>query len=53
MSNNKIPDLKVNGRIFPLWILKTFKEYKLEKIIEEGDICNKETKNSDLELYKY
>ena len=45
-------DLKSNGRIFPPWILKNFKEYKLPPIIrkENEDPCNVETK---LELRKY
>lgn len=57
MSNNtnqskKYIDLKTNGRIFPLWILKNFKKYKLPEIFykEDEDPCNVEVK---LELRKY
>ena len=53
MINKKYPDLKVNGRIFPLWILKTFREYKLNKIAIEGDDCKQIIQNADNELYKY
>ena len=55
MSNEKIKkyiDLKVNGRLFPSWILKNFKRYKLPEIIrQEGvDPCSIKEK---LELRKY
>src|SRR5689334_2768679 len=45
-------DLTVNGRIFPSWILKNFKQYKMPEIIrKEGeDPCLVEHK---LELRKY
>jgi superfamily II DNA or RNA helicase len=34
---NKYIDLKVNGRLFPSWILANFKKYKLPEIIKKGD----------------
>ena len=45
-------DLKVNGRLFPSWIMKNFKQYQLPPILHKGndDPCNIETK---LELRKY
>ena len=45
-------NLKNNGRIFPIWIVKNFKQYKLPEIFrkENEDPCNVETK---LELRKY
>ena len=45
-------DLNKNGRLFPLWILSNFKEFRLPKnIIKEGeDPCKVKTK---LELRKY
>ncbi|AAV50619.1 putative transcription termination factor [Acanthamoeba castellanii mimivirus] len=45
-------DLKNNGRLFPIWILKNFKQYKLPEIIrkENEDPCNVQVK---LELRKY
>jgi superfamily II DNA or RNA helicase len=51
-SVNKYIDFKINGRLFPSWILKNFKKYKLPEIIkrENEDPCNIEQK---LELRKY
>lgn len=45
-------DLRVNGRLFPAWVLKNFKKYKLPPIFTKGDEdpCNVQTK---LELRKY
>jgi len=45
-------DLKNNGRLFPTWILKNFKQFKLGEVFRKGneDPCNVETK---LELRKY
>lgn len=55
MSKTKDPqyiNLQANGRLFPTWILKNFKQYKLPPIMrkESDDPCNVETK---LELRKY
>jgi superfamily II DNA or RNA helicase len=52
MNNKKYIDFKVNGRLFPNWILKQFKQYKLPEVIrKEGvDPCSIKTK---LELRKY
>ena len=54
-ENNTYPDLKINGKLFPLWILKNFKKYKLDPIIkEEGvDPCNLESSSGIKELRKY
>ena len=54
-NNNLYPDLKINGRLFPLWILKNFKKYKLDPIIKkEGeDPCNITTTSGIKELRKY
>jgi len=39
--NNKL-NLTVNGKIFPIWILHHFKEYKLDMINDLNiDPCNK------------
>lgn len=50
-------DLKINGRLFPSWVLANFKEYKLPKIlINTGeDPCNTKTASgkAKLELRKY
>jgi hypothetical protein len=52
MSNNKYIDLKINGRLFPSWVLANFKEYKLPPSlrVENDDPCLRKTK---LELRKY
>ena len=54
-ENNLYPDLKINGRLFPLWILKNFKKYKLDPILyKEGeDPCNISTPSGIKELRKY
>jgi hypothetical protein len=51
-EKNAYPNLKINGRIFPVWILKNFAKYKLPEIIrkDDEDPCQIKTK---LELRKY
>jgi hypothetical protein len=51
-EKNVYPNLKINGRIFPIWILKNFAKYKLPEIIrkDDEDPCQIKTK---LELRKY
>ena len=51
-EKNIYPNLKINGRIFPIWILKNFSKYKLPDIIrkDDEDPCQVKTK---LELRKY
>ena len=54
--HNKYIDLKVNGRLFPSWILANFPKYKLPDIIKkEGeDPCNMpREKGSEYELKLY
>lgn len=52
INPNNYVDLKNNGRLFPVWIMKNFKQYKLPEIIrkESEDPCRVEAK---LELRKY
>jgi len=57
---NNYPDLKINGRLFPLWIMNNFKKYKIDPIIrvEGSDPCNivsneKNTEDNVVELRKY
>ena len=55
MSNNRNKryiDFKVNGRLFPSWILKNFKRYKLPEVFRKDgeDPCSVKEK---LELRKY
>ena len=41
-KENKYVDLRVNGRLFPSWVMKNFKKYKLEEIFINTaiDPCN-------------
>uniref|UniRef100_A0A6C0LTY0 Helicase ATP-binding domain-containing protein n=1 Tax=viral metagenome TaxID=1070528 RepID=A0A6C0LTY0_9ZZZZ len=52
VTKDQYVDLKNNGRLFPSWILRNFKNYKLPEIFrkENEDPCNIEVK---LELRKY
>ena len=50
-KRDKYIDLKINGRIFPSWILANFKSYKLSEIIpSDDDPCFRSSKK---ELRKY
>ena len=49
-KHNKYIDLKINGKLFPSWILANFKDYQLPEIIRGSDPCNETIK---LELRKY
>lgn len=51
-DKNTYPNFKINGRLFPIWILKNFSKYKLPDIIrkDDEDPCQVKTK---LELRKY
>lgn len=46
-------DLQVNGRLFPLWVMKNFKKYTLPEIIrkEGDDPCNEKLTN-ELTMYQ-
>jgi len=48
-------DLKINGKLFPLWILQNFRKYKLKPIIkvEGSDPCNLNTKDEVMVLREY
>lgn len=54
IQNNYI-NFGINGRLFPLYILHNFKQYKLKPIvkIEGEDPCNISTKDEILELREY
>lgn len=51
-NKNLYPNLKINGRIFPVWLLKNFSKFKLPEIIRKDneDPCNVTTK---IELRKF
>jgi superfamily II DNA or RNA helicase len=50
-------DLRINGRLFPTWILENFKDYKLPEVIKTAvDPCNtkeERTQKAVQELRKY
>lgn len=54
-TQNNYIDLKINGRLFPLWILSNFKKYKLKPIIKipGQDPCNLSDKDEVFELREY
>ena len=57
-DKNLYPNFKINGRIFPTWIMHNFKKYKLPEIIriEGEDPCKKTdaiTGSTKLALKKY
>ena len=49
IDKNSYPNFKINGRIFPVWILKNFAKYKLPEIVKvkkETNIKKSSTKKS-------
>ncbi len=51
-KNEHYVNLKVNGRLFPTWVLANFKHFKLPEIFIDGsDPCN--NKKTGAELRKY
>jgi len=55
ISQNNYIDLKINGRLFPLWILHNFKKYNLKPIVKVPgvDPCAISEKDEILELREY
>ena len=51
----KYTDLKINGRLFPSWVLANFKSYKLPEIVSTPgeDPCAKPVVEGKFELHKY
>ena len=47
ISRNKFIDFKINGRLFPSWVMANYKKYKIPAIMktDDEDPCNKKTKN--------
>ncbi len=53
-QRNKYVDLRINGRLFPSWILANFKQYKLPEIIRgDADPCNDEEKDKQNRQMSY
>lgn len=55
MSTGAYPEVKINGRLLPLWIAKNFKKYKLDPIVKDptADPCARTTADEVKELRKY
>jgi len=53
MSKSDFPNLEVNGRIFPSWILQNFKKYYLEEIKREAGADPCAVKEENIALRKY
>lgn len=53
-EKNVYPNFKINGRLFPIWMLKNFTKYKLPEIIrkDDEDPCKIQPKTK-MELRKY
>ena len=53
-STNKYIDLKINGRLFPSWVLTNFKKYKLPPIIKDPtkDPCDYTQTKKELRAYQ-
>ena len=53
-DEKKYIDLKINGRLFPTWILKNFSKYKLPEIMQTGDDpCNANQTTAKQALREY
>jgi superfamily II DNA or RNA helicase len=53
-NQKKYVDLKINGRLFPTWILRNFKKYHLPEIMQTGDDpCNQVQTNEKAALKAY
>jgi hypothetical protein len=49
----KYINLKLNGRLFPTWVVANFKRFKLPEIFIDGsDPCNDQKTNSELKKYQ-
>ena len=52
ITNNYI-DLKINGRLFPSWVLANFRDYKLPEIMQtDEDPCNIRQTKFNLKQYQ-
>ncbi len=54
VRKNKYIDLKINGRLFPSWIMANFKKYKLPPIIKDPskDPCDFKQTKKELRAYQ-
>lgn len=52
-KSDQYVNLKINGRLFPTWILANFKKYKLPEIFMDGsDPCNVKRISSEIRKYQ-
>lgn len=52
-KNDQYVNLKINGRLFPTWILANFNKYKLPEIFIDGsDPCNDKKISGELRKYQ-
>ena len=53
--NDEQINLKINGRLYPTYVLSNYKQYTLEKnVVQEGiDVCNIKNESKKLELKMY
>lgn len=52
-KHDKYINLKLNGRLFPTWLLTNFKRYKLPEILIDGsDPCNDTKMKTELRKYQ-
>lgn len=52
-KNEQYVNLKINGRLFPTWILANFKKYKLPEVFLDGsDPCNNKKISGELRKYQ-
>ena len=52
-KNDQYVNLRINGRLFPTWLLANFKRYKLPEIFIDGtDPCNDKKTSSELRKYQ-
>lgn len=52
-NREKYIDLKINGRLFPSWLVSNFKDYKLDEIaLGDHDPCTIKETNKELKKYQ-
>jgi superfamily II DNA or RNA helicase len=52
-TDKQYVNLKINGRLFPTWLLANFKKYKLPEILIDGsDPCNDKILGGELRKYQ-
>jgi superfamily II DNA or RNA helicase len=52
IHHSKYVDLKKQGKLFPSWIVENFKDYILDEIKMDGDMCTTSTKAPAIHKYQ-